>query len=297
MVDLTPLQQDALLRVEDLQVDFKTRGGTVHAVSGVSFDVLPGETLGIVGESGCGKSTLGRAVLRLSPHAGGRIVFDGAEIHGIKGRKLRELRRRMQMVFQDPVGSLNPRRHVRELVTEGLADEGPPRRGGELVLVMSAEPRSLDPTVMVNNWGIHSTLGNTIYGSLVGDASGTGGLTESLKSADEGLNWTLTLKDGLTFSDGSPLDAEAVAFNWEAPPGPEVGVSVEGRRSRDQVGRGGRADALDHPEATRAPVPADSGEQRPQLDRRPRRTAQGRRFQGRTGRRRAVRRQELGTRR
>ncbi|WP_395108066.1 ABC transporter ATP-binding protein [Actinomadura sp. SCN-SB] len=112
--------EDALLRVEDLEVEFKTRGGTVRAVSGVTFDVLPEETLGIVGESGCGKSTLGRAVLRLAPHAGGRIVFDGADITGAKGRELRALRRRMQMVFQDPVGSLNPRRHVRDLVTEGL---------------------------------------------------------------------------------------------------------------------------------------------------------------------------------
>ncbi|WP_395108067.1 ABC transporter substrate-binding protein [Actinomadura sp. SCN-SB] len=99
-------------------------------------------------------------------------------------------------------------------------DEGPPRRGGELVLAMSVEPRSLDPVVMVNNWGIHSTLGNALYGSLIGEVSETDGsagkgLTESLKSDDKGLHWTLTLKDGLTFSDGSPLDAEAVAFNWK----------------------------------------------------------------------------------
>lgn len=112
--------EDALLCVQDLEVEFRTRGGTVRAVSGVTFDVLAGETLGIVGESGCGKSTLGRAVLRLSPHTAGRIIFDGADITNAKRRELRSLRRRMQMVFQDPVGSLNPRRPVRELVAEGL---------------------------------------------------------------------------------------------------------------------------------------------------------------------------------
>jgi peptide/nickel transport system ATP-binding protein len=114
-------EEDALLRVENLKVEFKTPGGTVQAVSGVTFDVLPGETLGIVGESGCGKSTMGRAVLRLDPLTGGRIVFDGQDITALKGKDLRALRRRVQMVFQDPVGSLNPRRQVRDLVTEGLA--------------------------------------------------------------------------------------------------------------------------------------------------------------------------------
>jgi len=102
---------------------------------------------------------------------------------------------------------------------EADRDEGQPRRGGELVLAMSVEPRSLDPAVMVNNWGIHSTLGNALYGSLIGevsdsDGSAGKGLAETVKSDDKGLNWTLRLKDGLTFSDGSPLDAEAVAFNW-----------------------------------------------------------------------------------
>ena len=84
---------DALLRVEDLVVNYRSRGGTVHAVSGVSFDVLPGETLGIVGESGCGKSTTGRAVLRLERITGGRVVFDGEAIHSARTRRLRECAR------------------------------------------------------------------------------------------------------------------------------------------------------------------------------------------------------------
>ena len=117
---------DALLRVEDLVVDYRTPGGTVHAVAGVSFDVLPGETLGIVGESGCGKSTTGRAVLRLDRITGGRVYFDGAAIHDTRPGVLRRLRKRMQMIFQDPSASLNPRRRVRELVVEGLAVSGAP---------------------------------------------------------------------------------------------------------------------------------------------------------------------------
>ena len=120
--------EDALLRVENLKVEFGTPGGTVQAVCDVSFDVLPGETLGIVGESGCGKSTTGRAVLRLSPLTGGRIRFDGQDITAVRGRRLRSLRRRMQMVFQDPVGSLNPRRRVCDLVSEGLLNAKVPAK-------------------------------------------------------------------------------------------------------------------------------------------------------------------------
>jgi peptide/nickel transport system substrate-binding protein len=99
-------------------------------------------------------------------------------------------------------------------------DDGPPRTGGELTFVMSAEPRSLDPVVMVNNWAIHGPLASAVYGSLVAEVSATdGGVTkgmaESLKTTDKGRHWTLTLRDGLKFSDGSALDASAIAFNWK----------------------------------------------------------------------------------
>ena len=110
----------ALLSVEDLVVEYRTSAGVVQAVSRVSFDVLPGETLGIVGESGCGKSTTGRAVLRLDTVTSGRIRFRERAIEELDEREMRSLRREMQMIFQDPVGSLNPRRPVRELVVEGL---------------------------------------------------------------------------------------------------------------------------------------------------------------------------------
>ncbi|MFJ8927516.1 ABC transporter ATP-binding protein [Streptomyces sp. NPDC102364] len=117
----------ALLTVQDLAVEHHTDSGVVQAVSGISFDVLPGETLGIVGESGCGKSTTGRAVLRLDRASRGTITFDGDRIDHVGGARLRALRRHMQMVFQDPVASLNPRRAVKDLVAEGLAVAGTPR--------------------------------------------------------------------------------------------------------------------------------------------------------------------------
>ncbi|MFD9502959.1 ABC transporter ATP-binding protein [Streptomyces sp. NPDC060035] len=118
----------ALLSVEDLVVEYPAgrRGAVVRAVSGVSFDVLPGETLGLVGESGCGKSTTGRAVLRLDRPAAGRICFAGQRIEAAGERHLRTLRRQLQMIFQDPVASLNPRRPVRDLVVEGLSVAGAP---------------------------------------------------------------------------------------------------------------------------------------------------------------------------
>ncbi|WP_243657995.1 ABC transporter ATP-binding protein [Parafrankia sp. BMG5.11] len=113
--------EDALLSVRDLVVEYPTKGGVVQAVSKVSFDVLPGETLGIVGESGCGKSTTGRAVLRLDRLTSGQITFAGERIEGVGERRMRELRRSIQMIFQDPVASLNPRRSVKDIVVEGLA--------------------------------------------------------------------------------------------------------------------------------------------------------------------------------
>ncbi|MER5182502.1 ABC transporter ATP-binding protein [Streptomyces sp. NPDC002896] len=116
----------ALLSVEDLVVEYPGKAGTVQAVSKVSFDVLPGETLGIVGESGCGKSTTGRAVLRLDRVTAGRIRFAGEWIEQADERRMRALRRQMQMIFQDPVASLNPRRPVKDIVVEGLAIAGIP---------------------------------------------------------------------------------------------------------------------------------------------------------------------------
>jgi peptide/nickel transport system ATP-binding protein len=111
----------SLLEVRDLVVEFPMRGGRrVHAVSGVSFDVRRGETLGIVGESGCGKSSVARALLQAPPPTSGTVRFDGRDLTRLRGGELRQLRSRLQMVFQDPISSLNPRRRVTDIVAEPL---------------------------------------------------------------------------------------------------------------------------------------------------------------------------------
>ena len=113
--------ENALLRVEDLTVEFPAgRGRKVHAVSGISLDLIEGETLGLVGESGCGKSTTGRAVMQLPAPTSGSVRFDGAELTKMSDEDVRRTRRRMQMIFQDPISSLNPRQKVRQIVGEGL---------------------------------------------------------------------------------------------------------------------------------------------------------------------------------
>jgi peptide/nickel transport system ATP-binding protein len=114
--------EDALLRVENLVVEFPVgrTGLKVNAVSGISLDVLPGETLGLVGESGCGKSTTGRAIMQLPRPTSGSVMFEGHELTKMSGDAMREARTRMQMIFQDPISSLNPRRKVRQIVMEPL---------------------------------------------------------------------------------------------------------------------------------------------------------------------------------
>ncbi len=115
------LRDGAVLSVTDLVVEFPgPRGAVVHAVSGVSFDLVRGETLGIVGESGCGKTTTGRAVMQLEKATSGSIELSGSDLTTLSGDQLRKRRQKMQMIFQDPVSSLNPSRRVRDIVREGL---------------------------------------------------------------------------------------------------------------------------------------------------------------------------------
>jgi peptide/nickel transport system ATP-binding protein len=113
---------DVVLRIEDLVMEFPVgrTGLKVHAVSGISFDVLRGETLGLVGESGCGKSTTGRAIMQLPRPTSGSVQFEGQEITELHGGDMREARTKMQMIFQDPISALNPRRKVRDVVMEPL---------------------------------------------------------------------------------------------------------------------------------------------------------------------------------
>ncbi len=117
----TTTASDAILRVEDLVVEYKGKQGTVRAVSGVSFELKRGETLGVVGESGCGKSTMARGVLQLPKPNDGRVEFDSQDLTAMSEGQIRKLRPALQMVFQDPVSSLNPRRDVLEIVAEPLA--------------------------------------------------------------------------------------------------------------------------------------------------------------------------------
>jgi peptide/nickel transport system ATP-binding protein len=111
---------EALLRVEDLVVEFSAEGGKVQAVSGISLDVVAGETLGLVGESGCGKSTTGRAIMQIIKPTSGSVRFEDEELTKLRGSALRRIRPRLQMIFQDPISSLNPRRKVGSIVSEGL---------------------------------------------------------------------------------------------------------------------------------------------------------------------------------
>ena len=129
---MTERQSDVLVRVDNLKVHFPiTQGivfqrqvGAVRAVDGLSFDIRKGETLGLVGESGCGKSTTGRGILQLYRPTSGDVYFEGQNLVHLKGEKLRQMRRRMQMIFQDPYASLNPRMTVGNIVGEPLEVHG-----------------------------------------------------------------------------------------------------------------------------------------------------------------------------
>ena len=119
-LDAAAVADASMLSVDHLVVEFKTAHGIVHAVSDISFTVKAGETLSVVGESGSGKSTIAKAIMGLLPQATGEIVFEGQNVLELSAKRLRELRPDVQMIFQDPSASLNPRRRVRDIVAEGL---------------------------------------------------------------------------------------------------------------------------------------------------------------------------------
>src|SRR5215217_7017652 len=130
----TPVTNSTLLSIKDLKVHFDLGGGgpldkligtnpvkrVVKAVDGVSLDIKKGETLGLVGESGCGKSTLGRAVLRLTEPTGGNVIYNGKDLARLPKSAMREQRKHLQMIFQDPYASLNPRMTVGQIVGEPI---------------------------------------------------------------------------------------------------------------------------------------------------------------------------------
>jgi peptide/nickel transport system ATP-binding protein len=140
-----PVSDAPLVRIRGLTKHFGKPPALVHAVEDVSFDIARGETLGLVGESGSGKSTIGRLILRALDLTAGTVAFEGREIGALSQREIRPLRRRMQMVFQDPFASLNPRLRVKDIIGEaldahGLA-QGPARlkRIGELLEIVGLE--------------------------------------------------------------------------------------------------------------------------------------------------------------
>jgi oligopeptide/dipeptide ABC transporter ATP-binding protein len=139
-----------LLEVQDLKVHFKARNRIIRAVDGVTFSIGRGETLGLVGESGCGKSTTARAILRLEPVTSGRILFEGQDIAALKGAALRRIYRDIQIIFQDPYASLNPRMTVGEIVAEPLRNyriahgEELEKRVRELFSIVGLDPRFIN---------------------------------------------------------------------------------------------------------------------------------------------------------
>ncbi len=142
-------ESESLLRVEDLTVEFPAgRNAVVHAVSGISFDIARGETLGLVGESGCGKSTTGRAILQLPVPTSGSVRLEGKELTELKGEALRAMRTNLQMIFQDPISSLNPRRTVGDVVAEPLKVWGPADSSKQTELVDAMlDAVGIDPDV------------------------------------------------------------------------------------------------------------------------------------------------------
>ena len=110
----------ALIEVKNLQKYFKSAGGQVHAVDGVSFTIEKGETLGLVGESGCGKSTLGRTLIHLNEPTGGEMFYDGRDVTRLNTRQLTEFRKDVQMIFQDPFSSLDPRQTIQDIIEEPM---------------------------------------------------------------------------------------------------------------------------------------------------------------------------------
>jgi peptide/nickel transport system ATP-binding protein len=138
----------ALLQVEHLVQRFAVRGGVLEAVSDISFTIGRAESLGLVGESGSGKTTAGRALLQLSRPASGSVRLEGSELTTLSHGELRKFRHRMQMIFQDPISAMNPRRNVRKIVAEGLVIAGEDRRSIRRRVDEMLDGVGLDPEVV-----------------------------------------------------------------------------------------------------------------------------------------------------
>jgi peptide/nickel transport system ATP-binding protein len=181
---MSPQAPAPLVRVENLSVRFHAgRTGfwgqrflTVHAVENVSFHIMPAETLGLVGESGSGKSTTGRAILRRVPMADGRIVFRGADITQTSDEELRPLRRHMQLVFQDPYASLNPRMRIADIVAEPLVVHG---------LVKSAKEAAQKVSELLDRVGLPPDAGSRYPHAFSGGQRQRVGIARALALSPE----------------------------------------------------------------------------------------------------------------
>jgi peptide/nickel transport system ATP-binding protein len=181
---------EVVLEVRDIVVEFKVGGGrVVNAVSKISFDVCRGETLAIVGESGCGKTTLGKAILQLPPPNSGDVIFEGTNLTKLPKEQLRSARTAMQMVFQDPISSLDPRMTVRDLVEEplwiwGRGDDA--ERGNKVMELMNNV--GLDPNLVLDRRSYEFSGGQcqriSIARSLLQDMKDRYGLTMIFISHD-----------------------------------------------------------------------------------------------------------------
>ena len=135
---------DDILEIRNLKKYFETRSGTLHAVDNVSFSIRKGETLGIVGESGCGKSTLGKTIQHLLDATAGQILYKGQDVTHLNKRQTRDYMKNVQMIFQDPYSSLNPRMTVKQIIMEPLLIDGVRKREAELRVQKMMETVGID---------------------------------------------------------------------------------------------------------------------------------------------------------
>ena len=166
-------QKTEILRVEHLKKYFTTPKGTLHAVDDVNFSIRTGETLGVVGESGCGKSTMGRAILRLHEPTSGKVYFEGRDILGYNKKQLKDLRKDMQIIFQDPFASLNPRMTVSEAIIEPLLVQGIYKPNEKAAITQQVEK-------IMNLVGLAKRLVNTYPHELDGGRSQRVGIARAL---------------------------------------------------------------------------------------------------------------------
>ena len=164
--DLPDIVDPILLEVRDVTVEYTNQGIRFAAISDVNLDIAKGETLGLVGESGCGKSTTGRAIIQLPKPTKGSVKFEGQELTSMSHNEMRPIRKRLQIIFQDPVSSLNPRRRVKDIIAEPLIISGM-KNNAEIdakvreVLTAVGKPASGDGRVAAPSQGSCPRWGNS----------------------------------------------------------------------------------------------------------------------------------------